>query len=171
MDAQQLKAIQAPIKERFRLTPAAAQCTFVSQAEVQAGSLSANLSTQGRRIVAGLHPLAGGDGSQACAADMLVESVAACAGVTLAAVATALGVAYKRARIEVSGSLDFRGTMGVDRSLPVGFSVIDLHFIFDSDAETERLDKLLELTERYCVVLQSLNPNLGVNCRWSLEAT
>jgi uncharacterized OsmC-like protein len=155
MDGDQLKALQAPLKERYRNEPEAALLTLEA-----AGSLGDGVSCSvqtGRAIAeAGLHPATGGDGSQLCSGDMLLEALVACAGVTLRAVATSLGIGVTSGRVHAEGDLDFRGTLGVDRDSPVGFSAIRLRFEVDSDADEQQLATLLKLTERYCVVFQTL---------------
>jgi uncharacterized OsmC-like protein len=155
MTPEQLKALQAPIKERYKQDPAAAVVTL--RAEGRAGEGIACRVDTGRALVeAGLHPATGGSGLQACSGDMLLEALVACAGVTLKAVATALGIALRDARLTAEGDLDFRGTLGVAKDAPVGFREIRLKLELDADASEEQLKKLLELTERYCVVMQTL---------------
>lgn len=155
MDAEQLKALQAPIKERYKKDPAAALVTLRAQGRIGEG-IACRVDTGKALLEAGLHPATGGSGLQACSGDMLLEALVACAGVTLKAVATALGIDLKDARLTAEGDLDFRGTLGVAKEAPVGFREIRLKFDLDSDASAEQLKKLLELTERYCVVLQTL---------------
>ncbi len=154
MNSDELKAMQAPIKARYREQPEAAVVTL--KAEGQLGDdLSCSVQTGRALVEAGLHPATGGDGSQACSGDMLLQALAACAGVTMRSVATALGIGAV-GTVRVEGDLDFRGTLGVDKSAPVGFSDIRLTFDLQSEASEEQLDTLLRLTERYCVVLQTL---------------
>jgi uncharacterized OsmC-like protein len=154
VDADELRALQAPIKERYRADAEAALVTLRAQGQL-GEDLSCSVQT-GRAIVeAGLHPATGGDGLQACSGDMLLQALAACAGVTLRSVATALGIGVSGA-VRAEGDLDFRGTLGVDKSAPVGFTEIRLSFDVETDASDEQLDTLLRLTERYCVVLQTL---------------
>jgi uncharacterized OsmC-like protein len=155
MNAEQLKALQAPIKERYKKDPAAAVVTLRAQGRIDEG-IACRVDTGKALIEAGLHPATGGTGLQACSGDMLLEALVACAGVTLKAVATALGIALRDAKLTAEGDLDFRGTLGVARDAPVGFRAIRLKFDLDSDASEEQLKKLLELTERYCVVMQTL---------------
>ena len=155
MNAEQLKALQAPIKERYKQDPAAAVITLRAQGRVGEG-IACRVDTGKALIEAGLHPATGGTGLQACSGDMLLEALVACAGVTLKAVATALGISLRDAKLTAEGDLDFRGTLGVARDAPVGFREIRLKFDLDSDASEEQLKKLLELTERYCVVMQTL---------------
>ena len=155
MNADQLKALQAPIKERYRKDPAAAVVTLRAEGRIGEG-IACRVDTGKALVEAGLHPASGGSGLQACSGDMLLEALVACAGVTLKAVATALGVPLKDGSVMAEGDLDFRGTLGVAREAPVGFREIRLKFDLDSDASAEQLRKLLELTERYCVVLQTI---------------
>jgi uncharacterized OsmC-like protein len=155
MDAQELKALQAPIKERYKKDPAAALVTL--RAEGRSGEGVACRVDTGRALIeAGLHPATGGSGLQVCSGDMLLEALVACAGVTLKAVATALGIELKHAKLVAEGDLDFRGTLGLAKDAPVGFREIRLKFDLDSDASEEQLKKLIELTERYCVVMQTI---------------
>ncbi|HJS77566.1 MAG TPA: OsmC family protein [Burkholderiales bacterium] len=155
MNSEQLKALQAPIKERYRKDPAAAVVTLRAEGRIGEG-IACRVDTGKALVEAGLHPASGGSGLQACSGDMLLEALVACAGVTLRAVATALGVNLNDAKVRAEGDLDFRGTLGVAREAPVGFREIRLKFDLDSDASAEQLKKLLELTERYCVVLQTI---------------
>jgi uncharacterized OsmC-like protein len=151
MDAPTLRAVQGPIKERYRTEPAAALVTLSAHGTIDdPNGLSCSVQTGQALVTAGLHPATGGDGSLACSGDMLLQALVACAGVTLRAVATATGI------VSASGDLDFRGTLGVDREAPVGFSAIRLRFDLDSDATPEQLATLQKLTERYCVVYQTL---------------
>ncbi|MDQ0382118.1 OsmC family protein [Amycolatopsis thermophila] len=155
MDAGELRQRQSPLKERYREDPGQALITLHADAELGAG-ISCKVET-GRAVVeAGLHPATGGDGSLACSADMLLEALAACSGVTLRAVATSMGLDIRGGRVRAEGDLDFRGTLGVDRSAPVGFRSIRLSFDLDTDASAEQLASLGKLTERYCVVYQTL---------------
>ena len=155
MNADDLKALQAPIKDRYRNHPAAAVITLRAEAHAAEG-IACRVDTGKAMVEAGLHPATGGSGTQACSGDMLLEALVACAGVTLKAVATAIGVDLKDARISAEGDLDFRGTLGVAKDAPVGFRAIRLQFDLDTDASAEQKKKLVELTERYCVVLQTL---------------
>ena len=155
MESEQLREIQAPLKERYREQPEAALVTLSAEGELGEG-VSCSVDT-GRAIAeAGLHPASGGDGSLLCSGDMLLEALAACAGVTLRAVSTSLGIEVRGGTVRAEGDLDFRGTLAVDREAPVGFRAIRLAFSLDSDAEAEQLETLLKLTERYCVVLQTI---------------
>jgi uncharacterized OsmC-like protein len=155
MHADELRAVQAPLKERYREDPKAAQITLRAQGRMGEG-VSCRIETGQALLVAGLHPATGGSGQAACSGDMLLEALVACAGVTLNAVATALGIGLRDASIEAEGDLDFRGTLGLSREVPVGFQNIRLRFTLETDASDEQLDTLLRLTERYCVVYQTL---------------
>jgi uncharacterized OsmC-like protein len=155
MDRDQLRALQAPLKERYREQPDAALVTLSAEGTLGQG-VSCSVQT-GRAIAqAGLHRATGGDGALLCSGDMLLEALVACAGVTLRAVATSLGISVSAGRVRAEGELDFRGTLGVDRDAPVGFSAIRLSFELDTDADEQQLATLQELTERYCVVYQTL---------------
>lgn len=155
MDANELKALQAPLKQKYRDEPGAALITLKARSRIGEG-ISCRIETGRALVEAGLHPATGGDGLSACSGDMLLEALAACAGVTLRAVATALGIELRDATVSVEGDLDFRGTLAVDRAAPVGFKAIRLKFDLDSDASPEQLASLAKLTERYCVVYQTL---------------
>jgi uncharacterized OsmC-like protein len=155
MNAEQLRALQAPIKERYKKDPAAAVITLRAQGRMGEG-IACRVDTGRALVEAGLHPATGGSGQQACSGDMLLEALVACAGVTLKAVATALGIQLDDARLSAEGDLDFRGTLGVAKDAPVGFRDIRLRFELDTDATAEQKKKLIELTERYCVVLQTI---------------
>lgn len=159
MNAHELRELQAPLKAKYRENPAAAVVTLHAEGDVDALGIACKVDT-GRAIVeAGLHPATGGTGLQACSGDMLLEALVACAGVTLKAVATALGIELRAAKVRAEGDLDFRGTLGVEKTAPVGFREIRLRFELDSDGTDEQRAKLLDLTERYCVVYQTLkNP-------------
>jgi uncharacterized OsmC-like protein len=156
--------VQAPLKERYRSEPEAASITLAASGTLDEG-VSCSVQTGRALATAGLHPLTGGDGSLLCSGDMLLEALVACAGVTLRAVATSLGVVVDGGRVSAEGDLDFRGTLGVDRDAPVGFKSIRLRFDLESSASQEELDTLLRLTERYCVVLQTLagSPELSAS--------
>ena len=155
MDRDELRAVQAPLKERYRAQPDAARVTLAATATLDDG-VSCSVRT-GRAIAqAGLHPASGGDGTLLCSGDMLLEALAACAGVTLRAVATSLGIPVAAGRVRAEGDLDFRGTLGVDREAPVGFAAVRLAFDLDTEADPDQLAALGKLTERYCVVLQTL---------------
>lgn len=155
MTSVELKSLQAPLKEQYRVQPDSAIITLKAQGKIGEG-ISCKVET-GRAIVeAGLHPATGGDGLAACSGDLLLEALVACAGVTLRAVATAIGVEIKDGAIKAEGDLDFKGTLGVSKEVPVGFKAIRLEFIIESNAEQEQMDNLIKLTERYCVVYQTL---------------
>jgi uncharacterized OsmC-like protein len=155
MDAAQLKALQAPIKERYRSDPGAAVVTLRAEGALGEG-IACRVQTGRALVEAGLHPATGGSGMQACSGDMLLEALVACAGVTLKAVATALGIRLRDGKVRAEGDLDFRGTLGVAKDAPVGFREIRLAFELETDAPEEQRRKLVELTERYCVVLQTI---------------
>lgn len=155
MNADDLRAVQAPLKERYRDDPRAALITLRAGGRIGEG-VSCRLETGKALVVAGLHPATGGSGQAACSGDMLLEALVACAGVTLNAVATALGIELRSASLQAEGDLDFRGTLGVAKEVPVGFQHIRLQFTLDTDASEEQLATLLRLTERYCVVYQTL---------------
>jgi uncharacterized OsmC-like protein len=155
LDRDELRAMQAPLKDRYRQEPSAAKVTLKASGALGEG-VTCSVETGRALVRAGLHRATGGDGLSLCSGDMLLEALVACAGVTLNAVATALGIALRSGRVTAEGDLDFRGTLGVDRAAPVGFSEIRLAFDIDSDATPEQLDSLYKLTERYCVVFQTL---------------
>jgi uncharacterized OsmC-like protein len=155
MERDRLRAIQAPLKERYENEAEAAVVTLKASGTLGEG-ISCSVDTGRALAEAGLHPASGGDGSLLCSGDMLLEALVACAGVTLQAVATSLGIAVEAGTVRAEGDLDFRGTLAVDREAPVGFRSIHLSFELETDASQEELDTLLKLTERYCVVLQTL---------------
>ncbi|RSD11517.1 OsmC family protein [Amycolatopsis eburnea] len=156
MDTEELRATQAPLKDKYREQPESALVTLHADAELDGLGISCKVET-GRAIVeAGLHPATGGDGTLACSGDMLLEALVACAGVTLRAVATSLGLEVRGGRVRAEGDLDFRGTLAVAKDAPVGFRAIRLSFDLDTDASDEQLATLKKLTERYCVVFQTL---------------
>jgi len=155
MNATELRNLQAPLKEKYKAEPGAALITLRAEGELGEG-VACRVETGRALVEAGLHPATGGDGTQACSGDMLLEALVACAGVTLKAVATALGIEIRRGTVRAEGDLDFRGTLGVDREAPVGFRDIRLVFDLDTDAGGEQRATLLKLTERYCVVYQTL---------------
>jgi len=155
MDPAELRAIQAPLKEQYREEPARAMVTLRAQSRIDEG-ITCKVETGRALVTAGLHPATGGDGFSACSGDMLLEALVACAGVTLRAVATALDIELRDATVTAEGDLDFRGTLAVAKDAPVGFQDIRLVFELDTDATPEQLDTLLRLTERYCVVYQTL---------------
>jgi uncharacterized OsmC-like protein len=155
MDRDELRAVQAPLKERYRSEPQAGRLTLAASGTLGEG-VSCSVQT-GRAIAeAGLHPYTGGDGTLLCSGDMLLEALVACAGVTLRAVSTSLGIDVRGGSVRAEGDLDFRGTLGVDRDAPVGFTAIRLSFELDADADEQQLATLRDLTERYCVVYQTL---------------
>ena len=155
MNAEELKALQAPIKDRYRKEPGAALITLRARGRIGEG-VACRVDTGKAIVEAGLHPATGGSGLQACSGDMLLEALVACAGVTLKAVSTALQIDLEDATVSAEGDLDFRGTLGVAKDAPVGFREIRLRFDLQTDAPAEQQKKLIELTERYCVVLQTL---------------
>jgi uncharacterized OsmC-like protein len=155
MNATELKTMQAPLKEKYRQQPGAALVTLKAQGRVGEG-VTCKVETGRSLVAAGLHPASGGTGMSACSGDMLLEALVACAGVTLGAVATALGIEVRDAAVRAEGDLDFRGTLGVSKEVPVGFRSIRLHFDLDTSATEEQIATLLRLTERYCVVYQTL---------------
>jgi uncharacterized OsmC-like protein len=156
MDAEGLRTVQQPLKEAYRRDPASAVVTLRAHGELGAEGVSCSVETGRALAVAGLHPASGGDGSQACSGDMLLQALAACAGVTLRAVATSLGIPVAGGTVRAEGDLDFRGTLAVAKDAPVGFTSIRLSFELDTAATADQLDTLLRLTERYCVVYQTL---------------
>lgn len=155
VDAQTLREIQAPLKEKYRSEPASAMVTLSASGSLSDG-VSCSVDTGRALAVAGLHPASGGDGSQLCSGDMLLQALAACAGVTLRAVATSLGIEVRGGEVRVEGDLDFRGTLAVDKETPVGFQDIRVEIDLDTDADAEQLATLQKLTQRYCVIYQSI---------------
>lgn len=166
MDAQSLRALQAPLKRRYKEEPATAETPATARGQCKSGALTCTVETWAGAIDAGLHPATGGDGSKACSADMLLEALVACAGVTLQSVATVLGVELRASRLRATGQWDARGTLGVSKEVPVGLTDISLHIALDTDADEETIDKLISLTERYCVIYQTLRQgtNVSVEC-------
>ena len=156
MDAAELRALQAPIKERYKSDPSAAVITLKAKGSIDSDGIACKVETGRALAMAGLHPATGGSGLELCSGDMLLEALVACAGVTLKAVATAIDVPLKSGAVFAEGDLDFRGTLGVAKDAPVGFAQIRLRFEVETDAPQEKLDQLLKLTERYCVVYQTL---------------
>ena len=156
MDANGLRALQAPIKERYKNDPKAAYITLKASGHLDDAKIACKVETGRALAVAGLHPATGGSGLELCSGDMLLEALVACAGVTMKAVATALDIPLKSASVSAEGDLDFRGTLGVTKDAPVGFAQIRLRFDLDTDAPQDKLDQLLKLTERYCVVYQTI---------------
>jgi uncharacterized OsmC-like protein len=165
MNAEELRALQAPVKARYREQPEAARLTLKAQGKLGEG-VTCKVATGKAMVEAGLHPATGGDGLAACSGDMLLEALVACAGVTLRAVATALDIPVRGGTVSAEGDLDFRGTLGVSKETPVGFSAIRLHFDLDTDATPEQQETLLKLTKRYCVIYQTLQqaPQIVVSC-------
>ena len=161
MDAEELRGLQAPLKERYKERPGAALITLKAQGQLGEG-VTCSVQTGKALVEAGLHPATGGDGLHACSGDMLLEALVACAGVTLNAVATAIGVGIRAGTVRAEGDLDFRGTLGVAKDAPVGFQRIRLYFDLDTDASEEELATLIRLTERYCVVYQTLRNSPAV---------
>lgn len=166
MDAQHLRSLQAPLKARYRDSPEQALITLNAEGRLGDG-LSCKIETGKALVSAGLHPGTGGTGTAACSGDMLLEALVACAGVTLNTVATALGIELRDARLRAEGDLDFRGTLGIDKDVPVGFQAIRLNVTLDTDASPEQIATLMKLTERYCVVFQTLAgpPRLSLNVK------
>jgi uncharacterized OsmC-like protein len=163
MNADELKSLQAPLKRSYQVDPAAAHITLKARSRIGEG-ITCKIETGRALVEAGLHPATGGDGLSVCSGDMLLEALAACAGVTLSAVATAIGIELRDAVVNVEGDLDFRGTLAVAKDAPVGFKQIRVRFDLDTDATSEQIASLLKLTERYCVVYQTLagRPELSV---------
>ena len=156
MDANELRALQAPIKDRYKTEPKAAYITLKARGTLDDTNIACKVETGRALAVAGLHPATGGSGMELCSGDMLLEALVACAGVTLKAVSTAIDVPLKSGTVSAEGDLDFRGTLGVAKEAPVGFAQIRLRFDVETDAPQEKLDQLLKLTERYCVVYQTI---------------
>ncbi len=167
MDANGLRALQAPIKERYKNDPKAAYITLKAKGSLDDTNVACKVETGRALAVAGLHPATGGSGLELCSGDMLLEALVACAGVTMKAVATALDIPLKSASVSAEGDLDFRGTLGVAKDAPVGFAQIRLRFDLDTDAPQDKLDQLLKLTERYCVVYQTIKNGPPVDIKLS----
>jgi uncharacterized OsmC-like protein len=165
MDKDALRALQAPIKDKYREEPGAAIITLKAQGAIDETAIACKVETGRALAVAGLHPATGGTGLELCSGDMLLEALVACAGVTLKAVATALGIELSKGVVRAEGDLDFRGTLGVDKEAPVGFKAIRLAFDIETAAPEDSIAQLIKLTERYCVVFQTLNkrPDLQVS--------
>jgi uncharacterized OsmC-like protein len=161
MTADELRSLQAPLKSQYRERPETALVTLRAEGRV-GDDVTCKIETGKARVAAGLHPATGGDGQSACSADMLLEALVGCAGVTLGAVATAIGITLRDAAIRAEGDLDFRGTLGVAKEVPVGFKQIRLHFDLDTDASEDQRANLIRLTERYCVVYQTLSQALQI---------
>jgi len=156
MDSASLRALQAPIKDRYKVDPKAGLITLKAKGALDDSNIACKVETGRALAVAGLHPATGGSGLELCSGDMLLEALVACAGVTLKAVATALDIPLRSGTVAAEGDLDFRGTLGVAKDAPVGFAQIRLRFDLDTDAPQDKLDQLLKLTERYCVVYQTI---------------
>jgi len=167
MDSIELKNLQAPLKDKYRSEPASALITLKAEGKIGEG-ISCSVETGRAMVEAGLHPATGGTGLLACSGDLLLQALVACAGVTLRAVATAIGVDIKDGVVKAAGDLDFRGTLGVSKEAPVGFRSIRLEFILDSNATPEQMESLSKLTERYCVVYQTLIKGVNVETKYHL---
>jgi len=165
MNSTDLKSLQAPLKEKYLIAPESAVITLKAQGKIGEG-ISCKVETGKALINAGLHPATGGTGLLVCSGDMLLEALVACAGVTLQAVATAIGVKIKNGSVKAEGDLDFKGTLGVSKEVPVGFKSVRLEFNLDSDATVEQIDSLKKLTERYCVVYQTLTKGVGIQTQF-----
>jgi len=166
MNADQLRALQAPVKERYRTDPASALLTLRAEGKLGLHDVTCTVATPCGPVAAGLHPAAGGDGRAACAGDMLLQALVGCAGVTLGAVATALGITVRGGTIRAEGDMDFRGTLGVSKEVDVGFRAIRLHFDLDTDATPEQHETLIRLSKRYCVVYQTLQKPPQIETTW-----
>jgi len=165
MNADELRLIQAPLKDRYRADPKAGLVTLKASGALDSAAVACKVETGRALAVAGLHPATGGSGAELCSGDMLLEALVACAGVTLKAVATSMGIDLRSGRVMAEGDIDFRGTLGVDKQAPVGFKAIRLAFELDTDAAQDKLDTLIKLTERYCVVLQTLKASPAIEAR------
>jgi uncharacterized OsmC-like protein len=165
VNADEMRALQAPLKDRYRADPKAALVTLRAQGSLDSAAIACKVETGRALAVAGLHPATGGSGAELCSGDMLLEALVACAGVTLKAVATSMGVTLRSGEVTAEGDLDFRGTLGVAKDAPVGFADIRLKFELDTDAPQAELDTLLKLTERYCVVLQTLKRSPAIEAK------
>jgi uncharacterized OsmC-like protein len=169
MDAAALRAIQVPLKERYKSEAGAAQVTLRATGTLDDSRIACKVETGRALALAGLHPATGGSGAELCSGDMLLEALVACAGVTLKAVATALEIPLRAGTVSAEGDLDFRGTLGVAKDAPVGFKTIRLTFALDSEAPRDRIEQLLKLTERYCVVYQTLRGGVPVEMRMTSQ--
>jgi uncharacterized OsmC-like protein len=165
MNADELRAVQAPLKDRYRADPKAGLVTLRASGALDSTAVACKVETGKALAVAGLHPATGGSGAELCSGDMLLEALVACAGVTLKAVATSMGIELRSGRVMAEGDIDFRGTLGVEKQAPVGFKAIRLTFELDTYAPQDQLDTLLRLTERYCVVLQTLKISPAIEAR------
>lgn len=171
MNADELQEIQTPLKDRYLEEPKAGQITLTARGRIGSEDVTCKVETGRAMVEAGLHPLTGGSGLWACSGNMLLDALVACAGVTLKAVATSHGLNLRSGEVRAEGDLDFRGTLGVSREVPVGFSRIRLKFLVESDASAEQIDRLITLTERYCVVYQTLlvGPQIAVSVEGPTE--
>ncbi|HTQ64036.1 MAG TPA: OsmC family protein [Puia sp.] len=169
MQSAELKNLQAPLKDKYRSHPESALITLKAKGNIGEG-ISCKVETGRALVEAGLHPATGGTGMLACSGDLLLEALVACAGVTLSAVATAIGIDIKKGEVKAEGDLDFRGTLGVSKEAPVGFKNIRLRFNLDTDASQEQMDSLAKLTERYCVVYQTISQGVKVETAYKREA-
>ena len=167
MNADELRALQAPLKDRYRGDAEAAKITLRARGALDDSHIACKVETGRALAVAGLHPGTGGSGAELCSGDMLLEALVACAGVTLKAVATSMGVALRSGEVMAEGDLDFRGTLGLDKQAPVGFADIRLRFKLDSDATAEQMESLMKLTERYCVIYQTLKHPPALSAGWA----
>lgn len=168
MNSTELRNLQTPIKEKYRAQPEAAIITLKAQGQIGEG-ISCKVETGRALVEAGLHPATGGNGMLACSGDMLLEALAACAGVTLSAIATAIGVEIKNGLVKAEGDLDFRGTLGMSKDVPVGFKTIRLQFTLESSATKEQMESISKLTERYCVVYQTLTKGVNVETHYQFS--
>jgi len=168
MNATELRNLQAPLKEKYRAEPATAMLTLKAQGQIAKG-VTCKVETSGGIIEAGLHPATGGSGVQVCSGDMLLQALVACAGVTLNAVATAIGIEIKSGTVKAEGDLDFRGTLGMSKDVPVGFKTIRLQFDIQSNATGVQIESLSKLTERYCVVFQTLTKGVNVDTHFQFS--
>jgi uncharacterized OsmC-like protein len=169
MNADELRRLQAPLKARYREDPALARITLTAEGRLDGEPLTCSVQTGHALLKAGLHPATGGDTSALCSGDVLLQALAACAGVTLRVVATAIGIGLRGGRVHAEGDLDFRGTLGVEKEVPVGFTAIRLRFDLDADADAGQLAQLLKLTERYCVVYQTLRQGTPITVSHQLR--
>lgn len=167
MNVEQLRALQAPLKQRYRNEPQSAMVTVHSTGSLDPATLMCRVATGNGAVSAGLHPAAGGDGNGACSGDMLLDALVACAGVTLNAVSTAMGIAIRGGSITAEGDMDFRGTLGINKEVPVGLTNVRLHFTLDTDADEPQVQKLIQLTERYCVIYQTLQHPPSLRTDWT----
>src|SRR5436309_11807996 len=170
MNAEELRSLQAPLKAQYRERPETALVTLRAEGRIGEG-ITCKIESGKARVEAGLHPATGGDGSSACSADMLLEALVGCAGVTLSAIATALSIPLRDATIRAEGDLDFRGTLGVSKDVAVGFKQIRLNFDLDTDASEEQIATLIRLTERYCVVYQTLHQPAKIDLSHNVVAS